>query len=148
MEIVDRVVNRSAVRAVLHIMRKSILMYLLWNLTIHQTFVSSTATAVRLNIIIIILGEDPNYGWYATGPMYDVAFQHVGKLYPGLLNNCTSHILYQRNVTDCSAAAANVVAVTGQMFGFVSGNNDTTVIFSPGGSEWYNTKTAVCQLCD
>ena len=108
------------------------LINLLYPWTGYLIIMSEISGAVRLNLVTIILGEDVNYGWYATGPMYDVAFQQVDEIYPGLLANSTRHVLYQKNVLDCSDAAANVVAMAGKVFGLVGGSNSTTVLFTPG----------------
>ncbi|GAV00671.1 hypothetical protein RvY_11489 [Ramazzottius varieornatus] len=86
----------------------------------------------QMNIIILILGEDPNYGYYSTAPMYDVAFQHVGQIFPGLFANTTRHVLYKKNVLDCSSAAANMVELMGQVVARVDHSSGPTVLFSPG----------------
>ena len=101
-------------------------------LQIPSLTIQSYIMAPRLNIIILILGEDPNYGYYDTGPMYDVAFRHVDQMYPGLFANTTRHVLYQRNVVECSSAAANMVELVGKVMDLVDHFNGPTVLFSPG----------------
>ena len=89
-------------------------------------------SALKVNVVILILGEDVSFGYYATAPMYDVAFERAAVLYPELFANTTKHVLYQKNVKDCASAAANMIDLAGRLFDFVQDKDGITVLLSPG----------------
>ncbi|GAV00432.1 hypothetical protein RvY_11279 [Ramazzottius varieornatus] len=89
-------------------------------------------SSLNVQVIILILGEDVNFGYYATAPMYDVAFERASARYPHLLANTSRHVLYQRNVKDCGEAAANMISLAGSLIDFVQDHAGLTVLLAPG----------------
>ena len=93
---------------------------------------SESAESHRIQIVILVLGEDPSYGYYATLPMFDLAFQRASLKYPELYSNITRHVLYQRNVKDCAAAGADMLDVAGKLFDLIDRHDGLTVLLAPG----------------
>ncbi|GAU89536.1 hypothetical protein RvY_02078 [Ramazzottius varieornatus] len=101
-------------------------------LLICLNFLCAMVQSVHINIVILILGEDPSFGYYATAPMYDIAFERAARMYPSLFPNTTRHVLHQKNVRDCASAAANMVDVAGKMMDLVDRQEGLTILMSPG----------------
>ena len=99
---------------------------------VYLSLTHDLAQTLHVNIVILILGEDPSFGFYATAPMYDIAFEQAAQLYPALYSNTAKHVLYQKNIRDCASAAANMIDVAGRMFDLVNRQNGLTVLLSPG----------------
>ncbi|GAV00416.1 hypothetical protein RvY_11265 [Ramazzottius varieornatus] len=87
---------------------------------------------LKINFVILTLGEDVNYGFYATAPMYDIAFDRAALKYPELYSRTTRRVLYQKNVKDCASAGSDMLDVAGKMFDLVTDQDGITILLSPG----------------
>jgi hypothetical protein len=93
------------------------------------------AQSKEINVIMIILGEHPNSGFFSNAPMYDVALQRVAAHYPELSAYLNVTVLYQPGVADCAEAGGTMNSVAGKMFDLViNKKNSLTALFSPGNS--------------
>lgn len=88
--------------------------------------------ALRVNVIIVILGEDITYGYFATAPMFDLAMERSGKEYPGLMSTVSVDVLYQPRVIDCAEAGAAMMGIAGKLMDLVDKRNGLTALFAPG----------------
>ncbi|GAV02751.1 hypothetical protein RvY_13277 [Ramazzottius varieornatus] len=93
---------------------------------------TNSASNQLINIVILVLGEDPSYGYYATSPMYDLAFRRASTMYPELSARTRKHVLYQKNVKDCAAAGADMLDVAGKLFDLLDSHDGPTVLLAPG----------------
>ena len=93
----------------------------------------SGVAALKINFVILILGEDVNYGYYASAPMYDIAYERAAIKYPEVYAQSSRHVLYQKNVKDCASAGSDMLDVAGKLFDLVSDQPDElTILLSPG----------------
>ncbi|GAV06355.1 hypothetical protein RvY_16364 [Ramazzottius varieornatus] len=85
-----------------------------------------------VNIVVIAIGDNPIYGFYAQIPMYDVTMERLQKKYPVALSNATMHVIHEPGQIICPDAAAMMYNVAGKLHSLMHNLTGLTVIISPG----------------
>ncbi|GAV00097.1 hypothetical protein RvY_10994 [Ramazzottius varieornatus] len=87
----------------------------------------------KLNILVVIVGENINNGYYACAPFFDTGFAEVAELYPRLYANATIRYIYEPKVIDCEESSYRMVVLLGKILPLVRQTNETmTVLLTPG----------------
>lgn len=87
----------------------------------------------KLNILVVIVGENINNGYYACAPFFDTGFAEVMELYPRLYANATIRYIYEPKVIDCEESSYRMIVLFGKILPLVRQTNDTmTVLLTPG----------------
>lgn len=93
----------------------------------------SGTASFKLNILVVVVGENINNGLYACAPFFDIGFGQVTDMFPHLYANASIQYVYQPNVIDCEESGAKMVPLFGRMLPIIQNDNETmTVMFSPG----------------
>lgn len=74
------------------------------------------ASLGAVSIITVIIGQNPMYGIYSTGPVYDIAFEIIKQEYPEVAANTSFHQIYKQR-----PAASSGCLYTGDMMPEVAG---------------------------
>jgi hypothetical protein len=61
---------------------------------------------VKINILAIIMDDNPVYGYPAQGPAFEVAFLHAMKKYPHSFQNASGTKIHEPGIRSCADAAA------------------------------------------
>ncbi|XP_055347104.1 atrial natriuretic peptide receptor 1-like [Paramacrobiotus metropolitanus] len=85
-----------------------------------------------LNIIIVSIGDNPLYGYYAALPYFDVALQMVAEAYPALFVNYTRQVFHKPGLPDCGDAASAMYAVTGEIYDLLQNIQGFPLMMSSG----------------
>ena len=100
------------------------------------TALLNSCLAIQLNVLMVIVGENINNGFFACAPFFDIGFQEVAELFPQIFANATVKRLYQPNVIDCADSNYKMVPLYGKMLPLIKNDKDTmTVLFTPGTSD-------------
>ena len=87
----------------------------------------------RVTIFTIIVGQNPVYGYNASGPMLDVAFETVKARYPAMFANITLVRLYNAApVAGCVETADIMPSLAGRMSEAMDESNGFSIVLSPG----------------
>ena len=93
----------------------------------------SSTRGSYVSIITIVIGQNPMYGYYSSGPVFDIAFQTARERYPEMFANITQHTVYKpRNVSGCGDTGDMMFAVAGEVFQLLEGSKGFPIILSPG----------------
>jgi hypothetical protein len=94
-------------------------------------FASSDCTHVTL--ITIVIGQNPMYGLFSSGPVFDVALQTVAATFPDIFRNVTQHIVYKpKAISGCRDTGDMMFSVAAEVFQLIEQSRGFPVILSPG----------------
>ncbi|XP_055347150.1 receptor-type guanylate cyclase gcy-8-like [Paramacrobiotus metropolitanus] len=88
--------------------------------------------AAPVNLIIITIGDNPSYGYYAAAPYFDGALHVAEERYPRVFSNYSKQIFHKPGLPACPDAAAEMFAVTGEIYDAVMRTDGFTMLLSPG----------------
>ncbi|XP_055347106.1 atrial natriuretic peptide receptor 1-like isoform X2 [Paramacrobiotus metropolitanus] len=86
----------------------------------------------RLTFIVVTIGDNPLYGFYASWPHYEVAFQKAASMYPDIFRNHTVQVFHKPGLRDCLDAAAEMYATTGDIYDLLQKTDGFPILMSPG----------------
>ena len=90
------------------------------------------ANAIRLNIIQILIGDEP-LGFRILGPVFNATWELLRNTYPNLLDeNSVKQINRPFNNYTCPEGAAIMTNLGGQIWDLKDKSNGYTVVFSAG----------------
>ena len=92
----------------------------------------SLAFGFHLNIVEVILDQNPLFGLTAAAPALDVAFERCRDVYPVLMANTTRYRIYKPQNLLCVDAAGLVLSAGGEILDLVESLTGFTVFISPG----------------
>ena len=99
----------------------------------------------HITIFTIVVGQNPTYGYNASGPMLDIAFDTAKARYPIIFTNITLVRLYNAApVAGCVETGDIMPAVAGTMFKLMDKSKGFPVIISPG--QYITEKLLRCWL--
>jgi hypothetical protein len=87
---------------------------------------------VAINIVTIIIGDNPIYGYFAQNPAYDVAFGHLEEKYPSLMKQTRRFLIYKPGLFACNDAAAMIYSVAGELDKLLRELTGFSILVSPG----------------
>lgn len=86
----------------------------------------------QLNIIEVIIANNPVNGYRAIAPAFDVALNDMRLLYPNLFENVTVHRIYKPGNFTCPDAAGIMVSTAAEVWDVIRDHPGFHVILSPG----------------
>ncbi|XP_055331094.1 atrial natriuretic peptide receptor 1-like [Paramacrobiotus metropolitanus] len=93
----------------------------------------SPAATTNITIITVIIGQNPMYGYYSSGPVFEVAFDTVLQAYPQLAPNIHRHMIYSdKGIVGCGDTGDMMPAMAGEVVRIVSQTKGFTLLLSPG----------------
>ncbi|XP_055347088.1 atrial natriuretic peptide receptor 1-like isoform X2 [Paramacrobiotus metropolitanus] len=92
----------------------------------------SRVRSVNVTFIIVVIGENPLYGYYAALPYFESSFAEVAKTYPTAFANTTRRVLYKPGNSACPDAAAAMNILVGEIYQIIKQSQSFNVILAPG----------------
>ncbi|XP_055347731.1 atrial natriuretic peptide receptor 1-like [Paramacrobiotus metropolitanus] len=89
----------------------------------------------HVSIITVIIGQNPMYGIYSTGPAYDIAFEEMKRKYAYMVPSLSFHRIYKPrpvNATGCVDTGDLMPEVAGEIVEILNRQKGFAMIFSPG----------------
>lgn len=86
----------------------------------------------KLNLIAVIIGENPLYGYVSSGAAYDVAYEKVRTIYPHLFVNATRYMIHKPGIYSCVDSAALMYSVAGEVSALLDTLVGFNIILCPG----------------
>ncbi|XP_055357694.1 atrial natriuretic peptide receptor 1-like [Paramacrobiotus metropolitanus] len=91
----------------------------------------------NVNLVTVIIGNNPIYGFYAQQPAYDIAYTELKKQYPLVFEryNLIRHLIYENGSYICDNAEAKMFTVAGELDRLIRELDGFTILLSPGCSK-------------
>ena len=105
----------------------SIIIFLLILLKELRTFGS-----VPVNIVVIVIGDNPSYGYSIQAPAYDVLFANLQAKYPVTFRNVNRRLIYKAGSFTCYEAGVAMLTVAGELSFSIQRSTGLTIVISPG----------------
>ncbi|XP_055330965.1 atrial natriuretic peptide receptor 1-like [Paramacrobiotus metropolitanus] len=90
----------------------------------------------RLHLITVLNGDNRLFGYYAVGPLYDVAFRQIITDYPYVFSHVHvvhTNAIHEPGMFNCPEGAANILTTTEKIYAVIQQYpHYFTVIFFPG----------------
>ena len=96
------------------------------------TTAAQSGESLPINVVIIIIGDNPAYGYYVQAPAYDASFTNLQLTYPNVTAKVNRYMIHKPGNFTCSEAAAVMTVVSGEIDVLIRQLNGTTIIISPG----------------
>lgn len=90
------------------------------------------STKSSVNIVIVIIGDSPAYGYYVQAPAYEASFESLRLTYPELLGKINRHTFHKPGLYSCAEAAAMMPVISGELDVLIRRLNGSTILISPG----------------
>lgn len=97
-------------------------------------FVAENVAGNQVTVISIVIGRNPMYGFYAAGPVFDVAFEAINKTHPEILKNTTRHGIYKPETASnlCGDTDAVMHETLGEVVKIVTDTKGFAILLSSG----------------
>ena len=91
-------------------------------------------TGIRINIILVIIGDNPVYGYSVVSPAFDVAFARALALFPDTFadNNISMHTVYEPGGYSCAEAEALMPILAAKVQDTIYRLGGFNILVSPG----------------
>ena len=94
---------------------------------------SGLVSSTEVTIFTTVTGQNPTYGYNASGPMLDIAFEFVTAKYPAIFANINLVRLYNAaSVVGCVETGDIMHSIAGTMFQIMEKSKGFPIILSPG----------------
>lgn len=92
-------------------------------------------SAIKLNIITVYTGQNPMYGYIATGPAYIAALERARVMYPEVYLNSTLYtVYYPGGLIICADGAVQMTFIAGNITDILERVSGFNVIYTAGAS--------------
>ena len=110
---------------------RSTLVYVMSTLLI-LTEATRSDESLPVNVVIIIIGDNPAYGYYVQAPAYDASFARLQFTYPDVIAKVNRYMIHKPGNFTCGEAAAEMTVASGEIDVLIRRLNGTTILISPG----------------
>ena len=101
-------------------------------ITLYSAACVPIVVELPINVVIIVIGDNPAIGYYVQAPAFDASFENLQLTYPKILAKVNRHMIHKPGNFTCIEAAALMNSAAGEAYKMILPLSGTIILISPG----------------